>query len=369
MGAAAAGLRLVDAPPLCVADVAMFYGERSGGIRTYLREKSAYAARSGAFEHHVIVPGRVERHEGGWHELRALRVAASNGYRIPLGVGALKSALRSIGPDVVLLHDPFWGRLGVTELARELDASVVAVHHGSSALNAAGLPGPYRLYVFAFRALIRSAYARADGVMSFADPGRDSGPAAVMPLRFGVDLAFRPGPAGPRRSHVLYAGRLGREKGLGALLEATARSSEPWRLHLAGTGPAGRPLAARARRLGIAERVLFLPWVSDRRRLARLYAEASCVVMPGPHETFGLVCLEAAASGASVVACETAPSAAVAGELAETFAAGDPASLLAAIERARRRTPDVRAAAALAEAHGWDRAFEAELRDLRRVCG
>jgi glycosyltransferase involved in cell wall biosynthesis len=367
--AAAAGLRLVDAPPLRVADVAMFYGERSGGIRTYLREKSAYAVRSGAFEHHVIVPGRVERHDGGWHELRALRVAASNGYRIPLGVGALKSALRSIGPDVVLLHDPFWGRLGVTELARGLGASVVAVHHGSSALNAAGLPGPYRLYVVAFRALIRSAYARADGVMSFADPGRDSGPAAVMPLRFGVDPAFRPGPARPRRSHVLYAGRIGREKGLGELLEATARSSEPWRLHLAGTGPAGRTLAARARRLDIAERVLFLPWVSDRRRLARLYAEASCVVMPGPHETFGLVCLEAAASGASVVACETAPSAAVAGELVETFAPGDSAGLLAAIERARGRTPNLRTAAALAEAHSWDRAFESELRDLRRVSG
>jgi alpha-1,6-mannosyltransferase len=360
-------LRLVADPPLRVADVAMFYGERSGGIRTYLREKSAYAARSGALEHHVIVPGRAERHEGGWHELRALRVAASNGYRIPLGVGALKSALRAIGPDVVLLHDPFWGRLGVPELAQELGASVVAVHHGSSRLNAAGLPGPKRVYEAAFRALLRRSYARADGVMSVADPGRDCRRAHVMPLRFGVDPDFRPRPALPRRAHVLYAGRLGREKGLFELLEAAARSREPWRLHLVGAGPAERLLAARARRLGIAERVLFLPWVRSRTRLARLFAEASCVAVTGPHETFGLVCLEAAASGASVVACSSAPAAAAVGELAETFEAGDVDGLLAAIERAREREPDLLGAAALADAWTWDRAFEAELRDLARV--
>ena len=120
----------------------MFYGERSGGIRTYLQEKAAYARATGTFEHHVIVPGRVERHADGWHELRALRVAASNGYRIPLGVGALKATLREIRPDFVLLHDAFWGPHGVCELAHELGARAIAVHHGSTALNAAGLPGP-----------------------------------------------------------------------------------------------------------------------------------------------------------------------------------------------------------------------------------
>lgn len=33
---------------LRIADVTMFYGERSGGIRTYLEAKAAYAARTGA---------------------------------------------------------------------------------------------------------------------------------------------------------------------------------------------------------------------------------------------------------------------------------------------------------------------------------
>jgi alpha-1,6-mannosyltransferase len=361
-------LEVLAGRPLRVADVALFYGERSGGIRTYLREKAAFAERTEALDHHVVVPGRIERHDGGWHELRALRVAASNGYRIPLGVGSLKATLRTIEPDVVLLHDPFWAPLGVAETAHELGARVIAVHHGSGELNAAGVPGPQRLYLPAFRAWIRHAYARADGVMSVVDPRRDSGRRASLPLRFGVDPAFRPRPALPRRPHVLYAGRLGREKGVFELLDAAARAREPWRLHLVGTGPAERALAARARRLAIAGRVLFLPWVPDRPRLSRLYAEASCVAMPGAHETFGLVALEAAASGANVVACEAAPSAALVGDLAETFAPGDASGLLDAIERARRRDPDLRAAAELASAHSWERAFEDELRDLGRLC-
>jgi glycosyltransferase involved in cell wall biosynthesis len=256
----------------------------------------------------------------------------------------------------------------VAETAHELGARVIAVHHGSGELNAAGVPGPMRIYLPAFRAWIRHAYARVDGVMSVVDPRRDSGRAASMPLRFGVDTAFRPRPALPRRPHVLYAGRLGREKGVFEVLNAAARSREPWRVHLVGSGPAERVLAARARRLAIADRVLFLPWVPDRPRLARLYAEASCVAMPGAHETFGLVPLEAAASGGNVVACETAPSAALLGGVAETFAAGDSRGLLAAIERARRRRPDLRVAAELAAAHTWERAFADELRDLERMC-
>jgi alpha-1,6-mannosyltransferase len=353
-----------DAPR--VADVAMFYGERGGGIRTYIREKAGHAVATGRFEHHAIVPGPAERHDEGWHELRALRLAASNGYRLPLGGGALRATLRAIRPDYVLLHDPFWGPLAAAE-ARGSGARVIAVHHGSSELNAAGLPGPRRLYISAFRAWMRRAYEHVDGVMSVVDPYPDSGRPAAMPLRFGLDPAFRPRPALPRREHVLYAGRLGREKGVFELLEAAARTDEPWRLHLVGRGPAERLIAARAERLGIAHRVLFLPYVADKRRLARLFAEASCVVMPGAFETFGLVGLEAAASGASVVACETAPSARLVGGLADTFPAGSVDGLAAAIERARGRTPDAAAAAALAERLTWERAFAAELDDLERL--
>jgi hypothetical protein len=52
----APSLRLVEKAPLRVVDVALFHGERSGGIRTYLDAKADHVRESGAFEHHLIVP-------------------------------------------------------------------------------------------------------------------------------------------------------------------------------------------------------------------------------------------------------------------------------------------------------------------------
>lgn len=347
-------------------DVALLYGERSGGVRTYLDEKARYAAATAAFEHHVIVPARRERHHGGRHELRALRLVASNGYRLPLGAGAVKQTLRAIGPDVVLLHDPFWRPHGVSAEAHRLGARVVGVHHASAAMNAAGVPGPAEVYLPLFRRVYRHAYEHVDEVMSVVDSFADSGRVATLPLRLGLHHAFRPGPA-VRREHVLYAGRLAWEKGIFELLEAAAAAAR-WPLWLVGDGPARRALRARAARLGISDRVSFRPFVSSRDALARLYREASCVVMSGPHETFGLVALEAAASGASVVACESAPSARLLGPIVEKFRAGDARDLGGAIERARSAEPSLELAAGLAERLRWERVFEAELEDLRRLC-
>jgi hypothetical protein len=101
-------LEALPRPPLRVVDVALFYGERSGGIRTYIDAKVAWAQATGLIEHHVVVPGRVERHEDGRHELASLRLAATNGYRLPLGARPLRATLRHLRPDVVALHDPFW---------------------------------------------------------------------------------------------------------------------------------------------------------------------------------------------------------------------------------------------------------------------
>jgi glycosyltransferase involved in cell wall biosynthesis len=123
-------------------------------------------------------------------------------------------------------------------------------------------------------------------------------------------------------------------------------------------------VSAKVRRLGLSQRVSVRPYVTDRIALARLYAGARCVVMPGAIEKFGLVAFEAAACGAATVACATAPSARLLGPLVHTFAPGNPAALLDAIERARASEPDVVAAARFAAANRWPAAVEAELADL-----
>ena len=352
---------------LVVADVALFYGERSGGVRTYLDERARFAAATGAIEHHMLVPGRRERHSDGVHELRALRLVSSNGYRVPLGAGAAKQTLRRIRPDVVVLHDPFWRPQGLAREAHRLGARVIAVHHASAAHHAAGVPGPDSIYLPVFRRLIRHAYDEVDAVMSVIDPTADSRRGASIPLRFGLHPAFRPGPA-PPGEHLLYVGRLGYEKRVRDLFDAVARIPDR-PLVVVGDGPAKRELEARARRAELRGRVSFRPFISDRAELARTYRSAACVVDPGPHETFGLVVLEAAACGTRVVACSSTPSAAVAGKLARTFRAENVGDLRRVIVEALDEERDVRAASELAAALRWERVLGEELEHLELLAG
>jgi alpha-1,6-mannosyltransferase len=140
---------------LRIADVAIWYGERGGGITTYLDAKSAFAARTGAFEHHLIVPGDRDLRRGNRHEVRA-RMATANGYRIPLRTSSLSQALRAAQPDVVLVHDRFWSLTAAGPVAADLRSPVVAVHHASAALEAAALPGPGGAYGKLFKPMSAS---------------------------------------------------------------------------------------------------------------------------------------------------------------------------------------------------------------------
>jgi alpha-1,6-mannosyltransferase len=364
------GVRLTAAKlrPLRIADIAIFYGERGGGIHTYLEAKADYARRTGAFEHHLVIPGKAT--EGvvvGRHEQPSLRLAASNGYRVPLGSAGLPATLRALRPDVVLLHDPYWTPRLASRTAHAIGAAVIAVHHSSAALHAAGLPGPHGIYTRALRRWYRRAYLHVDAVMSVVDFDIDARRPPTLRLRLGLDPAFGPRPEVSRGEHVLYVGRLSREKGLRELLEAAAAAADQWPLVLLGTGPAGDTLRERGRQLGLGTRIRFAQYIEDRNELARAYAGARCVVLPGAHETFGLAALEAAACATPVVTADCTPSAALIDGFVETFPAGDATALLLAIERARGRRPNPGAASALVERHSWDAALAAELSDLERL--
>jgi alpha-1,6-mannosyltransferase len=338
-------LALVPGRPLQVVDVALLRGAGRGGIGTYLAAKAEHAARTGAIDHHVLVPRR------------------------PLGVGAVEQALHELRPDVVLVHDPGWWPADLASRVRAVGAHTVAVHHGTITQQAAALPGPSRVCAALLRSRLRRAVRRVDGVMSNVDTMADCGRLATMPLRLGVHEAFRPRAEIGRGDHVLYVGRLSREKGVLELLDAAARSADPWPLRLVGSGPLEETLRSRAERLGLGARISFRPPTRDPERLARRYAAARCVVMPGEHEAFGLVALEAAASGASVAACLTAPTLHAIGHLGHGFVPGDPGALDRAIAAARAAPPDPAGAAALGWRHRWDRVFDAELASLRDLLG
>ncbi len=135
----------------------------------------------------------------------------------------------------------------------------------------------------------------------------------------GVDLdAFTPGLLEERAAAkralspdglpvLLFVGRLDAIKDLDLLLASVAAMRTPARLYIVGGNPEGDPEVERLRGvaagLGIAERVVF-PGAVPQRELPRYYRAADAVVVTSRYESFGLVAVEALASGTPVVASE-----------------------------------------------------------------
>ena len=162
---------------------------------------------------------------------------AANGYRLPLGAGALKETLRALRPDVVLLHDPFWWPVDVIDCAREIGARTVAVHHGTSNLEAAALPGPSRVYAPLLRRWLRRSGRHVDAVMSNVDTMADFGGLATMPLRLGVHERSARGPTCAAATMCCMSGGCRGRRACWSFLEAAARSEDPWPLRIVGSGP------------------------------------------------------------------------------------------------------------------------------------
>jgi len=125
----------------------------------------------------------------------------------------------------------------------------------------------------------------------YAEPVRHDGAAAALRARYG---------GGPV---VLFVGRFRYYKGLPVLLEAMTRV--PGTLVLVGGGGEEAELRRLHARLGLGERVRFAGSLDDAGLLAH-YRAADVAVLPSTlaAEAFGLVLIEAMASGVPVVSTE-----------------------------------------------------------------
>ncbi|MQX38050.1 glycosyltransferase [Roseospira navarrensis] len=151
---------------------------------------------------------------------------------------------------------------------------------------------------------------------------------------------------------LLALGRLHPAKGLDVLLTALADIPGAW-LWIAGEGPDRAALEALAASLGVAERVRFLGWRTDRTALMRA---ADLVVFPSRYEPNGTVTVEAwAHEKPLVVADSDGP--------AETVTDGEDALLVPkddadALARAVRRVLDSPDLAAQLVGRGAERVAE-----------
>jgi glycogen(starch) synthase len=113
--------------------------------------------------------------------------------------------------------------------------------------------------------------------------------------------------ADPGEKLVLLVGRLVYEKGFQVALEALPRVIEEVgnvRFLVAGSGTHEPELRSQAKTLGLDEHGTFLGWIGDD-VLHTLYRIADLTVVPSIYEPFGLVALEAMASGCPCLVADT----------------------------------------------------------------
>jgi glycogen synthase len=113
--------------------------------------------------------------------------------------------------------------------------------------------------------------------------------------------------AAPQEKLVLLVGRLVYEKGFQLALDALPAvidQVENVRFVVAGSGTYEEELKQQARRLGLSAHGSFLGWIGDD-ALHSLYRIADLCVVPSIYEPFGIVALEAMASGCPCVVADT----------------------------------------------------------------
>lgn len=319
------------------------------GVERAVREQARALLARGAFDYRLIAPADAARDTGLTGAGRAAPLTVpvwagrARGLRILWEQAVLPARLRRGG--AALLHAPAY-----VAPFRTPCPYVVSVYDLHVFTHPCTCSLANRLH---YRALLPTTLRRAAAILV---PSQHVGHVvrarfpqaaprlAVVPL--GVDATFAPVTAPDRLDrlrarlglpprYLLFVGNLAPRKNLPALLDLLAELSptDPG-LHLALAGapaPATADLEARARRLGVLDRIHRLGFVADG-DLPALYGAATALVHPAVDEGFGLTVLEALACGCPVIATDAAARE-VAGEAALLCEPAGIGQLAAAVRR------------------------------------
>lgn len=304
-------------------DATEWFGETSGGIRTYLREKSRFVAARPHLRQSIVVPGDHDAisddHGVRMFRLRGPAIPRHKPYRFMLSWRSLARIVRHERPHVIEVGSPFMVPWLLSPEARRLRIPMVSFHHtdvagvlsrvvGGSATTQRRMSNAAWAYLRRLDRLFSTTIVATRGG---ADELRREGIERVAHVPLGVDLAtFTPTrrvnremvrralalPAGPLAA---YVGRFAREKDLPVVLDGwpAVEQATGARLVLVGAGPEESRLRAHP----YGDRVIFLPYMQERDALADLLAALDVYVAPGPAETFGLSAVEAMACGTPVL--------------------------------------------------------------------
>ena len=309
---------------LSVLDITEFYGDTTGGIRTYLREKTVYVEAREQYREVLVLPGRrdalTESDGVRCYRVRGPKVPKQDPYRFMLATRTNRRIAVHEHPDIIEVGSPGFVPWIVRLAARGLNIPVVAFYHSNFPRVFSPFPekaNAFRRGLFemawGYARLLDKSFAHTIVCSEFvANDLRSAGIDRVTRIPLGVDLVLYHPSRRAKRKEVRarydlpdgpvagFVGRFAVEKELDVLLAAWP---EVYRrtgaqLALVGDGPMRERLVAQS---GDAPWARFLPYEGKRERLADLIAALDIFVAPSSNETFGLAALEALASGTPVL--------------------------------------------------------------------
>lgn len=210
-------------------------------------------------------------------------------------------------PDLIHAHCAVWGGVAAQDLAEKFDVPYVITEHSSAFLR--GKIDEWQ------KPYIRGCFDAADAVWAVSSalrrglqPFVEAADVDVVPNM--VDTTFFQSPSRPRDASpfiFLSVGSLKPNKGIDLLLRAfakLARTGTDVELAIAGDGEEKVQLRTLAARLGVQEHVRFLGRLS-REEVRRAMWRANALTSTSHVETFGVVLIEAMATGLPVVATQS----------------------------------------------------------------
>jgi len=298
-----------------------------GGLSRHVYDLSRYLVRQGCEVHVLTTECGEAPHEETVegvhvHRVHVLRPDGCEfvhwAFQLNLMMIDAAEMLAKSGLTFDLIHAHDWlTAYAAKRLKRHFDLPLVATVHATEHGRNHGLHTDlqhqihrleWQLTYEASRVILCSTYMRREAESLFELPPDklDVIPNGVDPEMLRPPLEAAGGELRFAADHeriVMYVGRLVYEKGIHTLLDAAVQvlADHPEvKFVIAGRGPAQQELQEQAKRLGVAEKVLFTGFISDESR-NELLRQAQAAVFPSLYEPFGIVALEAMAAGTPVV--------------------------------------------------------------------
>lgn len=207
-------------------------------------------------------------------------------------------------PDIIHAHSILWGGVSAEGIARSLNIPYLITEHASSYAQ-----GIIRSWQEPF---VRKAISNASMVMAVSKTLANqlmlySGGKRIEVVPNMVDTCYFILPPVPRKTYpfrFLTVARLTPKKGIALLIKAFARAFSKEQdvfLDIGGDGEQSAELKALVKSLCLQDRVNFLGELS-REQVRESMWRANAFVLPSYVETFGVVLIEAMATGLFVIA-------------------------------------------------------------------